>query len=628
MTDESSPHPLASIAVDPNTPSERLEELSYEPELQKLVAANPATPPATLARLAYHWDMAVRRAVAHNPNAELRLLQQLAREFPDEFLTNPQLPLLHLEQPGFFQQFSSQFWLFLSRSEHISSLWLHWLQQIMPNMRYQQERDFVQSLRQHYVGLAGKAPTAWEQRAEAAVAQYRRQNAERKSGFGSPVLQFLYLVLPQLHFDDRSFHWQAGQIVYDLLRWRTLKLPASLLSLLDDEPLHTTGSWQELQRLLALHVSAPEKTLTKLAASPSTGMRRAVACNTATPLHLLEQLALDMDEEVRAHVATQSHLPPALFRSLAQDERAKVRAAVARNEHTPQELLLVLASDRKPKVRMALACNSTLPPEIYPRLAHDQNWRVLAHLATNPQLPLHLLEGLAAHPRVEIRCGVASNPDAPLALLERLYLEQDEQMHYNIAGNPNASPALLTQLEQSGSAHIAEALASNPSAPAPLLYRLAQRYPGPSMDSLYLPKNYQRDASVYKRLAQNPCAPLALLSFLLFTTNVPDIDLIAPILAHPSAEHVDLIHSYLAWYLCTKAGPGFEAPISSGLRLLILDLPDLPRPLLEAFARSPYWQERYLAMQHPTASPAMLAQLTHDGHSYVRAMARKRLYGG
>lgn len=632
--------------MNPDTPSERLEELSYEPALQKLIAANPATPHTILARLACHWDPVVRRAVAHNPNADLPLLQKLASEFPDEFLTNPQIPLLILTSPNFINQFTLHLWFYLARSEHIPSLWLDRFQQEKPRRRSAMEEDLVQILQQSYVRLAGEVTPGWEQQAEAAIGQYRQSKIRHQADgntFGSPLLlQLCHLALPQIFAYDHFLQYKNECSLSMLLHGRIPGLTASHMASWDKKAPINDTLHREFQRLLASRIDASEEILIKLAQSEYPDVRRAVARNTATPTHLLQQLALDPDEKVRMYIATQPHLTPSIYHSLAQDERAPVRAAVARNEHVPQALLRSLATDRKPKVRMALASNPTLPPEIFPRLAHDKHWRVRAHLAANPHLPLPLLEHFASDPLVEIRRCVAANPTTSPALLERLYLEPDVQMHCNIAANPNASSTLLAQLEQSGSAPICEALASNTAAPESLLYRLALHYPAPSMSLLFLQTKLYHNTYVYKKLLQNPSAPLSALSPLLFAAYEPDINLIRPIMDYPSAERAELLLSYLAYYLCTKQHQIYYSvsyvhsqlswfalrPPSPRLRQLLLDWPALPRPLLEAFARSPYWEERYLAIQHPAASSEMLTRLTHDGHRYVRAMARKRLYGG
>src|SRR5262249_3330369 len=52
---------------------------------------------------------------------------------------------------------------------------------------------------------------------------------------------------------------------------------------------------------------------------------------------------------------------------------------------------------------------------------------------------------------------------------------------------------------------------------------------------------------------------------------------------------------------------------------------DSPFSILELFVNSPFWEERYLLALHPSVTEALLEILSHDGHSYVQAIARKQL---
>ena len=51
----------------------------------------------------------------------------------------------------------------------------------------------------------------------------------------------------------------------------------------------------------------------------------------------------------------------------------------------------------------------------------------------------------------------------------------------------------------------------------------------------------------------------------------------------------------------------------------------LPVALIEPFAASPYWEERYLAARYPRLPEALLNELAHDGIGYVRTVAGEAL---
>jgi hypothetical protein len=69
-----------------------------------LVASAPGSPPEELTRLAMARRREIRAAVAANPATPAATLMSLAGEFPGEFLKNEALPLHLLERPGLFAE--------------------------------------------------------------------------------------------------------------------------------------------------------------------------------------------------------------------------------------------------------------------------------------------------------------------------------------------------------------------------------------------------------------------------------------------------------------------------------------------------------------------------------------------
>lgn len=67
-------------------------------------ASSPSTPPPRLQELAGHTSREVRRSVAKNASTPFPAVIHLCREFPEEFLENPSLPLWRLSDPGFFER--------------------------------------------------------------------------------------------------------------------------------------------------------------------------------------------------------------------------------------------------------------------------------------------------------------------------------------------------------------------------------------------------------------------------------------------------------------------------------------------------------------------------------------------
>jgi hypothetical protein len=96
------------MPTGPNRPPHPFYPHTTIPALLEEIA-HPATPPERLALLAeqVHWPR-IRRTLAAHPNTPLDALAKLIESTPDAFLTNPILPLLPLEQPGFYDRLSSR----------------------------------------------------------------------------------------------------------------------------------------------------------------------------------------------------------------------------------------------------------------------------------------------------------------------------------------------------------------------------------------------------------------------------------------------------------------------------------------------------------------------------------------
>lgn len=74
------------------------------------IAKEETTPAKTLALLAQSQDYYVRKNIAANPNTPTEILLIVCREFPDEVMNNPVIPLLFLETPELFTcEFTTEF---------------------------------------------------------------------------------------------------------------------------------------------------------------------------------------------------------------------------------------------------------------------------------------------------------------------------------------------------------------------------------------------------------------------------------------------------------------------------------------------------------------------------------------
>ncbi|WP_376794966.1 hypothetical protein [Thermogemmatispora sp.] len=653
MTIENMPPELVAEAQSLDTAPERLAELSQMPALRPLVAANPATPPAVLEQLSRERDLSVRRAVARNPNTSLDLLLELAREFPHEFLSNPVLPLLNLTQPDFIKRASPQAWLQLLRCEETPLLWLRWLNEDVNLSRIRWFSDETMWALQWHVAIAGEISEfneQWRRIASEAVADYERRNSQvglYPRSFSSTLVllvlaipDFYPLVIEGIYQPDEECWRRLLLACYPHLRQETL------LKLVSEGPLEVRA---EVIRLAAL----PLELLQELAKATEVEIRSAVAANPATPPALLLTLAEDTSNRVRSAAASHPQLPaegllslvrssepevrraaachPALGSAerllLANDASPAVRAAVA--SHLPQEspLLWHLAEDEAGLVRAAVAAHPALPEALLERLLHDSEMEVVLSLASNPRLPSHLAEQLCNHPQAIIRRQAASHPGLSSETLHRLVATriEDRPLLAGVACNPNVPLDVLTRLVEMDDREIHLALSRQPRLPASLLERLATRYLSEwRRQRAALPiEESAQPIEILRALAAHSASPLTLLEQLL---RLNDSEVAIAVATHPrvAAQGRGLLFDYL---LETLREEIIKADLPSRLRPLLLQRRDLPPALLELFAESGRWVERYLVAQHAAAPPPLLETLAHDGTCFVRAAARARLAG-
>jgi hypothetical protein len=472
MKDDVPSASLLAEAANIDTPLERLDELARERALMPIVAANPAASSETLEKLAAQKDVAVRRALAGNPNTPMRHLLALAQEFPGEFLSNPVLPLLNLSQPDFIKSLPQGGWLQMLRHDRVPSIWLKWAQQgfILP-LKWQR-REVVEEL-QFHVAIAGEATRGWERRARKALQEDPR------------LLSYFYYIdtqkflLSLLAFPGLAPQWgvelrAARKELQGLVLAHSPELNSTLLALLARDPtpaircavarhprtpgkvlskLVDRASDSAFRRAVASNTQIPGKLLRRLAGDEDATVRVAVAHHPRATVEMLETLALDTDFTVRTAVASHPRLSLEIYQLLANDFDSSVRARLARNVHVPLETLLALAKDARREVRVALARNPRLPLEGFTLLFQDASPQVRASLASNPRLPLPLLEQLAASRDPAIRRGLAANPRTPLVQLEA-WLEEgisapsDPLLCLALARNPRATPAMLTTLAE------------------------------------------------------------------------------------------------------------------------------------------------------------------------------------
>ena len=557
----STKHPLAAEASDSTTAPERLAALSHDHTLKALIASNHATPATILETLSNEKDPVIRRAVTENPNTPVAILLHLAQEFPHTFLANPILPFLNLAQPDCMQDASPQTWLHLLRCEHIPPMWLQWLQET-PVPPYDRVRGQVKATARLHIALAG-APVG---------------QREIYTAMAGEHTQLLHRI---------ALHPYT---------------PVELLAWLATSP--------EARRTVVCNPRVPPALLHQLAGDIDMLVRYAVAGNQRTPPADLEALAHDSRPIVRASVASNRQLPAGLYQLLRDDRRPSVLAALGGNIQAPAEVLAALADDLDPQVRSAAAGNPGLPVALFPALLDDTAGEVRINLAKNPQLPFALFQRLAKEPVRKIRRNLAANPRTPLPVLEQLMQGNHTYLWEQVARNPQTTPELLVQLATKGNARVWAGVAAHKHTPVEVLYRLANQ----SRRALA-----RGEQHFWKGIISNPHAPPDLLEAAFIHAR---IELRFGLVCHPaiSSEQRQVMVERLVEHLV--AAPLDRCPRQWSH---VLIRPDLPLPVLRAFAQSVYWEERCLLALHPELPRTVLDELAQDGNRYVRTVAREAL---
>lgn len=121
-------------AISITTSPERLTELvDTSIELARAVATNPSTPSDLLQKLSKYDDLETRRNVTLNPNTSTDILFKLAQYFPEEFLNNPILGLLLLENPNLLQTIPADTFLELLKVGNVPQMFIEWALQAPSN---------------------------------------------------------------------------------------------------------------------------------------------------------------------------------------------------------------------------------------------------------------------------------------------------------------------------------------------------------------------------------------------------------------------------------------------------------------------------------------------------------------
>ena len=644
MADETLPESWFADAADMNTPADLLEQLAGYADLQPLIAANPAASPHLLTELSNSDNLAIRRAVAQNPNTPVPVLCFLATEFPREFLRNPIVPLLNMTEPQFIQKLPFASWSSLLKFADLPAAWF---QQIKGDIAFRNNQAELWKLMQLHVSLADES--SGDTRFSPGDARLAARKDQPQPGALSPQEEtdlFLRFVLlfpytsPML-----KEQWVSAARVAPRKTGIALSLsknvgPKTLARLAQENNIfilsqvarHPATSPRLLQWLAGYKIKTGYQKKYWFLEQNQRVVQCAVAGNPRTPQGAIYQLvsanevvlrrqavlhpslealdhaimALDKEAEVRAALAPLPRLASDVYAQLATDPAPEVRAALARNTHVPLEILSVLARDSEPQVRAAAAGNPRLPVELQAELLGDSAETVRAALSGNARLSQEHAIRLARDPSTRVRKYLAANPHTPVALLDELWQTGNLEVWQGLARHPRIAPDLLAQLARRGDAPTRLAVAAHTRTPADTLRELAQ----------------EKGRALCYALASNQNTPLDVLEQMV---EIDAVDLWYLLVQHPAMRHAKC--RPLIKHLVERLQPLIARNcLPRWLRRAFAQYyTALPKEIVAQFAASLYWQDRCLVACCPHIPETVLETLAQDGICHVRAAARQAL---
>lgn len=487
--------PLSSKqqAKDETTSSQQLRHLADRSiELARIVAGNSNADAELLRELAEKGDRTINKKITANPNTPVDLLLKFAEKFPKEFLNNPVLPLLFLEDSDFLKKLSIAGWQKILQQEKIPDFILEFagshtdykvlmsvvthpqtlqtiLEQIIKNHPTSVEYSSIPT-----IGLDAIVPIELDENKKIVeVAKlhinYCHFSVGERDNF---VKEAILATTLKRSWDREKNLWDAGII------------PDFILPIL--------GVNDRIE--IARNSLAPVDILEQLASDKEARVREAVAENLIVPVNILEQLIGDNEACVRNAAAyhpngsfeilkqfqleqervNDVNASPELLDKLGTSQWILIREGVARNQSTSQKTLFRLASDLDPRIRQAVANNKITSGEILEQLAIDKNSEIRFDVAKNINTPEHILELLETNEERSIRKNILENPSTPISVLEKLANDSNNAVCMAVAEHPKATAEILEKLANHYDCLVKENVAFHPNTPIYCLEKLAQ----------------------------------------------------------------------------------------------------------------------------------------------------------
>lgn len=341
---------FAKEVTSGNVSFERLQELSQKNiDLARLIADNPASPPELLRTMAKRRDNLLLENVTANPNTPTEVLFKLGKRFPKQFIKNPILSLLLLENPDFLRE--------------------------MPIKVLYSLRDYI--LEQYYSNSADQQVQTYNGLAPDFVLQQLLKHQDSSLRYciakhpNTPLT-----ILEQLAADKVEY-----------LRYGVALNP--------NAPVHVLEKLAEDEsNSVRIHVARnpciSTELILKFANDPNIYVNEAVVCNPQAPKQIIDTLLDKFKhrqncEYTLARIAASDLASIYVLKELSTCDIRKVRSYVGGNKRTPQETLKEMA------------------------LVKNEHWLVLKEIAKNLATPIKVLQKMTQEHRISIREAALDN---------------------------------------------------------------------------------------------------------------------------------------------------------------------------------------------------------------------------
>lgn len=491
-------------------------------------ASNPASPPTRLHRLARHRSVAVREAVAANPNTGRADLVSLALVMPDTVAANSVLKWWLLEDANWLASIDerarhrllaatsmsegTRWWAARFGTSEDKSALLMCEHTNLDVLEYVGDTDgeFEELIRDHVTlsptsqldsarpvadalmnllvvdadeardVLAHACPAGWVlAQLDLSSTDLRRAVAAHAAATPSLLARLL------LDDDERTVRFaernpRASEPI-GVLGISPLELAQRVRaddSSLRVEQLREVRDSPEGLRCLASHPSTTSDMIADLCTDASWVVRQVGAGSSRLTPEQLERLAIDDDRDVRAAAARNPALPIAILRSLQHDRDGFVRteadeAALIRSS---EDVIPLSSDDLELRIRTGRASIAAvypdLPVSVQMGLAESQDWRVRHRLAANPTASPNVLHKLVRDEDVDVRKEVAQNPRSSVKSRRLLCSDESPEVRA-ISVALTDDPKVLDAAANDDDADVRRKVAANGAASVEALRSLA-----------------------------------------------------------------------------------------------------------------------------------------------------------